>query len=85
MTAGYGMGGANQGYPASANVQSMWSQLLSYRGAPSPFYLTQPIHQAHIQQSSHPMPTSDNNNTGDNIKYLGGIGLEFNNAGGWNG
>ncbi|KAF5356910.1 hypothetical protein D9756_006408 [Leucocoprinus leucothites] len=80
--AGYGMGGANQGYPASANVQSTLSQLPSYRGAPSPFDLTQPMHQTHHLQSSRPMPNSDSSNVGNNNKRLGGVGLGFNSASG---
>jgi len=52
--------GSNQGFPSSANAQSTLSQLPSYRGAPSPFDLTQPMHQAH-NQPSRPIPTSDYN------------------------
>jgi len=52
--------GSNQGFPSSANTQSTLSQLPSYRGAPSPFDLTQPMHQAH-NQPSRPIPTSDYN------------------------
>ena len=52
--------GAHQGFPSSANAQSTLSQLPSYRGAPSPFDLTQPMHQTH-NQLSRPIPTLDYN------------------------
>ena len=51
--------GSNSGYPSSAHAQPTLSQLPSYRGAPSPFDLTQPMHQAH-HQPSHPIATLDN-------------------------
>ncbi|KAF9444635.1 hypothetical protein P691DRAFT_677258 [Macrolepiota fuliginosa MF-IS2] len=53
-----GMAGTTQGFPSSANNPSALAQLPSYRGAPSPFDLTQPMHQAH-NHASRPIPTSD--------------------------
>ncbi|XP_006463188.1 hypothetical protein AGABI2DRAFT_120013 [Agaricus bisporus var. bisporus H97] len=80
----------NHGFTSSTNNTSSstpMSQLPSYRGAPSPFDLTQPMHQAHHlhhphhlhtqqqQQAPRPIPTSDNG------KRLGGLGLGYGGAG----
>lgn len=62
----------NQGFPSSANNNSTLSQLPSYRGAPSPFDLTQPMHQAH-SQAGRPIPTADNKRLGVGLGS-GGIG-----------
>ena len=78
--------GSNQGFPSSANAQSTLSQLPSYRGAPSPFDLTQPMHQAH-NQPSRPIPTSDYNprpafGVNRGVRLGGGAGQHGMNGGG---
>ncbi|KAF5357176.1 hypothetical protein D9756_006414 [Leucocoprinus leucothites] len=71
-----------RGYPVSAITQSTLSHSPSYRSAPSPFDLTQSVHQVHNQQSSRPMSTSDGSNAITNNKCMGGVGLRFNSSGG---
>lgn len=64
---------SNQGFPSSVNNAPTHSQLPSYRAAPSPFDLTQPVHQAH-NHSGRPIPTAESKRFG--------VGLGFGGAGG---
>jgi hypothetical protein len=91
-------GSSNHGFTTSTNNNNTSSapisQLPTYRAAPSPFDLTQPMHQAHHHQqqqhlhhhtlqqqqpASRPIPTSDNS------KRLGGIGLGYGGGSGTGG